>query len=221
MFTLPRLLTGDYKTKENYYYMNVKKLVSALAVLAASVSAIAQTSPDTPLFETSAGLLGHRYAEYSVGYLDVNHSDNDAFGAGLAVNLPVAPSFDMLIDYTYSWGEGRPNIDSHDLSATGIYYLSSGPLKPFGGLTLGYNWNDFDDDPYWGVRAGVEYELNSRVVLTATVGYDDNFNRGDNGLFDGTVRANYWFTRNVSGYAAVSIIEGGHAGFAAGVTLRF
>ena len=199
----------------------INKWVSVLAAVAASASGFAQTAPDNPAAGTSSGLLGHRYAEYNFGFLDVNKSSTDVFGAGLTINLPIAPSFDVSLNYTYAWLEGHRSTDSHDLSATGIYYFNSGKLKPFGGLTLGYNWNDGDSAANWGAIAGVEYEINPQVVLTASVGYTDDFKSGDSSSFDGTVRANYWFTRTVSVYGEFSVIEGGNLGYAAGVTLKF
>jgi len=200
----------------------IKKLVCALAAVAAGVSVYAQTAPANPADQTnSSGLLGHRYAEYSFGFVDINKTSTDAFAAGLAINLPVAPSFDVTLDYTYAWREGHSNIHSNDLSATGIYYFNAGKVKPFGGLSLGYDWNRGDDAANWGAVAGVEYELTPQVVLTGSVGYEDDFRSGDNSTWDGTVRANYWFTHDVSVYGAFSLIEGGNLGYAVGLTLKF
>lgn len=200
----------------------IKKLVSVLAAVAASASVFAQTAPENPADQTaSSGLLGHRYAEYGFAFLDSNKSDVDAFAAGLTVNLPVAPSIDVALNYTYSWLEGHSSINAHDLSVDGIYYISAGKLKPFGGLSLGYNWNDGDNTGHWGAFGGLEYELTPQVVLTGTVGYSDEFRGGTDGSFDGTVRANYWFTRTVSAFGAISLFEGGDMAYAVGVTLKF
>lgn len=200
---------------------NITKVVSVLAALAVSSSAFAQTSPANPAVDTSAGLLGHRYAEYGFGYLDINKSDTDAFAAGLTINLPVAPSIDVALDYSYSWIEGHPSNDGHSISATGIYYITTGQLKPFGGLRLGYSWFDRDDDANWGAIAGVEYQLTPQLVLTGLVDYGDDFRSGDNGSFEGTVKGHYWFTRTTAGFLSVSLIEGGHLGFIGGVTFKF
>lgn len=200
----------------------ITKLVSALAALAACASGFAQTAPANPAVETSGGLLGHRYAEYAFGYLDINNSDIDAFGAGLTVNLPVAPSIDVSWNYTYSWLEGHRKNDAHDVSATGIYYIDTGKLRPFGGLEVGYSWNDWSDGATWGALAGVEYQVNTQLVLRGSVGYSDDFRRGnDAGTFDGTVRGNYWLTHNLSVFLEASLIEGGNRGIAGGVSVKF
>ncbi len=199
----------------------ITKWVSVLAAVAASSSVFAQTAPENPAFVGSSGLLGQRYAEYGLGFIDVKDRDADVFAAGVTVNLPVAPSIDVGLNYSYGWLEGDTSVDTHDLSVDGIYYLDSGKLKPFGGLSLGYSWNNWDDSANWGVFGGAEYQINSQIVVSASVGYDDDFENGDDGAFDGTVRGNYWFTKTVSAFAAVSFIEGGHRGFAVGASLKF
>lgn len=199
----------------------IKKLVSVLAALAAGSCAFAQITPNNPAAESSAGLLGHRYAEYGLGYVDINKSDIDAFAAGLTVNLPIAPSIDVAWNYTYSWLEGHRKIDGHDVSATGIYYIDTGKFRTFGGLSLGYTWNDWSDRATWAVEGGVEYQVNAQLVLRGSVGYDDDFRKGDNGEFDGTVRANYWVTHNLSVFGEFALIEGGNLDFAGGVSVKF
>lgn len=200
----------------------IQKLVSVLAAVAASVSGFAQTAPANPADQTaSSGLLGHRYAEYGFAYVDVNSSTTNLFGAGLTINLPVAPSFDVSLNYTYAWAEGNTSNHAQDASATGLYYFNAGKLKPFAGLSLGYDWNRFDNAANWGAVVGVEYEINPKVVLTGTIGYDDDFKSGDSSTWDGKIRANYSFTRDVSIFAAFTLIEGGSRGYAVGTTLKF
>lgn len=199
----------------------INKLVSVLAVVAASVSAFAQTQPANPANEISNGLLGTRYADVGLGFIDVNHSGTDAFGAGFTVNLPVVSNIDVAVNYSYAWVESYSDIDSHTLSVDGIYYINQGAFKPFGGVSVGYNWNDWDNESIWGAFGGIEFQLNPRVVLTASAGYDANFDDADEGDFNGTVAARYFFTKNVAAAVSVELIEGGHVGYTAGVTLKF
>jgi hypothetical protein len=196
------------------------KLIGTLAALAVSSVAFAQTQPENPGAESS-GVLGTRYVDYGFGYYDVNHSGTDAFGAGLTVNVPVAPSIDVALNYSYYWVEAHSDVDAHDLSLDGIYYIGNGPLKPFGGLTIGYNWNDWDNESFWGAFGGIEYQATSNIVLTGTASYTADFDDADEGYFDGTVTARYFFTRTIAAFVSTSWIEGGDLGFAGGVTLKF
>ena len=197
-----------------------KTVVSLLAALAAGATAFAQTDVSTPV--ESNGLLGQRYVEAGLGFIDVNNSRVDAFGAGLTVNLPVAPSFDVSADYAYSWVESFSEVDAHQITANGTYYIQAEQnLKTFARVSLGYAWADWDNHATWGVSFGAEFQLAPQVVVTASAGYDDDFESGDNGAFDATVTGHYWFTRQVGAFAAVSYIEGGNYGLFGGVNVKF
>lgn len=200
------------------------KLASVCAAILAGSAVFAQ---ETPSVETTAssGLLGKRYAEAGFAVTDVNHFKREVFGTGLSVNLPVASSLDVGFGYNYAWLEGG-DVDAHLIGASITEFVDvsgvSG-LKAFGTASLGYQWIDNDDEEtIWGADLGVEYSFNSKLSGSASVGYSDNFHGpSDDGLWDGTVRANYWFTRELAAYGAVSIVEGGDVVYGGGVSLKF
>jgi hypothetical protein len=200
--------------------------MGVFAVVAASSCAFAQTAPENPAASGSAGLLGFRYAEANVGIVDLNHTDVSLYGIGGTVNLPVAPNFDVSLDYAYSWTNHNTSFHANAISATGIYYVETAAgVKAFGGLSLGYDWSRWygsnDDRATWGAVAGLEYQVTQQFVLTVSAGYDDDFKSGDNSSFDGTVAGHYWITKQIALSAEVSLIEGGNVGYAVGATFRF
>lgn len=198
--------------------MKSLKLLGVVAALAAGTSAFAQQSP-TPT--ASSGLLGQRYVSAAFGVVDLNRFPVDQFGASVGVNLPLTTTVDLGLGYTHSWLESFSDIDSETLVADLTTYFSSGAIKPFGTVAVGYDWNDVDDSSFWGVRAGFEYDVNSRLSTSVSAGYTDDFNSGDGSQWDGAVRANYWVTRSVAAVATVSLIERGHVGYSLGATIRF
>lgn len=184
-----------------------KKLVIALAVLAASTSTFAQTVAPTA---TSSGLLGHRYLEVGAGYNDIRRSPINAIAGGAALNVPLNSSFDLGIDYAHGWLDNGDNVaDSVGFNVTS-YYASSEQLKQFANVSLGYVWNEGDNHSVWGARLGAEYTATRRFAYNASVGYDDDFRRGNNGLWDGEVKAIYAFTEKLSATASFTFIEGGN-----------
>jgi len=199
---------------------SITKLVSALAAVAVSASVFAQTQPENPNY-SSSGLLGQRYVDYGFGFIDVNKSRTDLYAAGLTVNVPVVSNIDVAVNYSYSWVEADHNDNAHELSLDAIYYIEAGKLKPFGGLTYGYNWNDWDDDDYWGAFGGLEFQALPQLVLSASAGYNADFDDADEGTWDGTVTARYFFTKTVAASVSTTLFEGGDVGYSAGVTLKF
>lgn len=201
---------------------SITKIVGVLAAVAAASSVFAQTQPENPALAGSSGVLGFRYAEAGFSFADINKSSVDGYAAGVTLNLPVAPSIDVSVDLAHAWVEGNWDTNADALNVSGIYYLESGPgLKPFGGVSLGHTWATGDNSFTWGVKAGLEYQINSKISVTGTIAYDDDFESGDNGYFDGSVTGRYWFTRQLAGMVGVSWMEGGDFAYTAGVTYKF
>ncbi len=200
--------------------ITTKNLLGALAALTISTVAFAQTEPASPA-AGSRSLLGQRYLDAGIAFVDLNHSSIDAYATGVTVNLPATANIDVAFNWTHEWLEAHSDVDAHTLSVDGIYYIDSGALKPFGGLSLGYVWADWEDDSIWGAFGGVEYQVASNVVLTARVGYDADFDDADEGSFDLSVSGRYFLTDTLAVSAGVSFIEGGDVGYVAGVTLKF
>jgi hypothetical protein len=198
----------------------ITKIVSALAAVAVSASVFAQTQPENPNY-SSSGLLGQRYVDYGFGLIDVNKSRTDLYGTGLTVNVPVVSNIDIAVNYSYSWVEADHNDNANELSLDAIYYIEAGKVKPFGGVTYGYHWNDWFDDDFVGAFGGLEFQVLPQLVLSGRAGYSAWTDDVDEGAWDGTVEARYFFTKTVAASASVTLFEGGDVGYTAGVTLKF
>lgn len=204
------------------------KLAGVCAALVAGSAVYAQQAPAVET-AASSGLLGKRYVEAGFAATDVNHTKRDVFGTGVAVNLPVASSLDVGFAYNYAWAEGNSDLNASTLAASVTEFVDvtgvSG-LKAFGTLALGYEWLDTpwgdDEETFWGADLGVEYSFNSKLSATASVGYTDNFHGpSDDGVWNGTVTANYWLTEKLAANAALSLVEGGDVVYGVGVALKF
>lgn len=198
------------------------KLVAVFAASLLSVAAFAQSA--TVETETvTAGLLGKRYVGTSFGWTDINNSSVEGMAAGLDVNVPVHPNFDVSLNYGYSWLEGAAGV-GHTLDAAVTGYITRGEYKPFVSLSTGYAWVEkrFDSDHgIWGAKAGVEHSLTDKFACTVSVGYDDDFRNHGEGLWDATIGATYNITSALVGRVDVSYIEYGSIGYTAGLALRF
>jgi len=198
------------------------KLVAVFAASLISVAAFAQSA--TVETETvTAGLLGKRYVGTSSDGLDRNHSSVEGMAAGMDLNVPVHPNFDVSLNYGYSWLEGVVGV-GHTLDAAVTGYITRGEYKPFVSLSTGYAWVEkrFDSDHgIWGAKAGVERAVNDKISCTVSVGYDDDFRNHGEGLWDATIGATYNITSAFVGRVDVSYIEYGSIGYTAGLAYRF
>lgn len=203
--------------------INSIKLLAVASALVVGSSAFAQQIPAASQpASNSAGLLGQRYAGASFGYLDLNKSSIDAFGAGASVNLPVRSNLDVGFGYARSWVESfsDANVDSIGANATFIHTADN--FKTFSSVRLGYDWGFFEDEATtWGASAGAEFAFGSATALTVAAAYDDNFKKGDHGVWSGTAAVNRWLNNRVGVVGSVSLIEGGNIGYTAGVAFRF
>jgi hypothetical protein len=201
---------------------HTKKLIGIVAVsfasLIAGLTSRAQEAATTP---ASSGLLGKRYVEAGFSFIDVNHTGTDVYGTGVNANLPITSNIDLGVSYDYGWVEGHSSFDSHLLDVAATTYFAQGAFKPFGSVSLGYNWVDGYNRSVWGVAGGVEFEVNSKVSVTGSVGYDDDFKKGDNSSWNGAVSGHYWLTKDIAASATIALIEGGDVGYGVSVLWKF
>ncbi|MDX2185340.1 MAG: hypothetical protein SFV32_00265 [Opitutaceae bacterium] len=197
-----------------------KKMILGLAILAGTVS-YAQQPQQQPVAEQTYGLLGQRYVQVGFAAVDVNHSSIDTYGAGVAINTPVAPNIDVSLAYAYQWVESDSDTNGQALDLGVTYYLTEGQFKPFGTVTLGYVWPDLGDELTWGAVAGFEYVASKQLSVQVAGAYEDNFKKHNDGDFSAIVSANYWVNEQFAVTPAVSLIERGHVGYALAATFRF
>lgn len=208
--------SDDYKPRLQTMTKTIK-LLTALSALVVGTSVFAQQSATS-----SASLLGQRYVGTSFGYTDFNNSPVDAFGATVVVNLPVRANLDVGFGYSRNWLESYSDINVDAIGANATFIHTKGSFKTFTSLALGYNWGPFEDEAtVWGANLGVEFAVAPKATVALSVGYDDDFKSGNNGVWDGTLRGNYQVTEKITAVGAVSWIEGGSVGFTLGAALRF
>jgi hypothetical protein len=197
-----------------------KKIILGLAILAGTVS-YAQQQQAQPAAEETYGLLGQRYAQVGFAYTNINNSQVDSYGTGLVVNAPVSSNIDVSLAYSYQWVESYSEIDGQTLDLAATYYVTEGQFKPFGTVSLGYNWPDIGDELTWGAVAGFEYVVNKQVSFQLAGAYDDNFKKHNEGQWSGIASANFWVTPQVAVSPSVALIEGGSVAGALAVAFKF
>lgn len=196
--------------------MNTKSILVAVAAIAFGGIAFGQQ------VSNDSGLLGKRHFDLGFAYVDTNHSNTDAYSTGAFVNVPVSANIDVGAGYGYSWAEGNSANDVHSLGTSVTFFTKEGAyMKPFVSLGLDYVWPDNNDHFTWAADAGVEFAINSKLAVSVSGGFSDDF-RGDiDGNWSGDLSANYWLTKSVAAVAAVSWIEGGHVGYTLGCSFRY
>ena len=198
------------------------KLVAIIAASLLSVSAFAQTGA-VQTETTAAGLLGKRYVEAGLGWVDYRHSSRDGFGAGVDVNVPVHTNIDVNLSYQHSYVQNWINIGDYvGTSVTG--YFTRGDSKPYARLGLGYSWSQSwidSDHGVWNGEVGIERSVNDKVSASFSVGYDDDFRSHSDGLWNVAVGGTYAFCPKVVGTAKISYIEYGSVGYTVGLAYRF
>lgn len=189
--------------------MNVsKKMILALGLLVAGAgyAQTAATSSSTP------GLLGQRFAEVSFGTQDVKGFSSNFYDTGVAVNLPVAPSFDLGAGYSYSWFRSGIRGHSNTIFASGTAYAPMSGVKPFFTGALGYQWTRAgffrDNRGLWAAVVGVEIPAGS-LTLTPRIGYTDDFESGTASSRDFTyaIEANHWLSAKTAIYGTIGRTE--------------
>lgn len=202
----------------------MKKALLLLA-LAVTGSAIAQTAPVAQAdVAADSGLLGKRYVFAGFGYLDVNHSTTDGFGIATAVNVPVSANLDVGIAYNHEWVENNSDINANILTGHATYYVVEGQFRPFVRGEFGHAWTDAvmgGDVWVWRADVGTEYLVNDKLSLSASAGYSDSFESGDNHVWSGSVELSYWITPTIAIGGEFGLIEGGNHLYGVGAVFVF
>jgi hypothetical protein len=207
-----------------------KKIISILAIVAASVTMFAQEAAPV---EQSGGLIGKNTV--SVAFTDgmLNEVDEDLFATTFQVNEGITSNLDLGFTYAYSWLEGNNNIDFNNVGTYAVVYTTYNQFKPFVKLGLNYNWEDYagvvkSNYLSWNAFAGVEYSLNSKLGFTFSAGYVDDFNSSNIWRFQsyslnwrGSIGANYWVTEKIVTGVDVGYREGGNYSVTALVGYKF
>jgi len=198
------------------------KLVAVIAASLLSVGAFAQSTA-VQTETASSGLIGKRYVEAGLGWVDYRHTSRDGFGAGVGVNVPVSANFDVGVSYQHSYIQHWINVGDYlGTAATG--YITRGQDKYFASLSLGYAWAQRwldSDHTVWGGSVGIERSVNEKLSTSFSVGYDDDLGQHRVGLWDMSVGANYAFCSKIVGTAKISYIEYGSLGYSLGLAYRF
>lgn len=183
-----------------------KKISFALGLLAAASAMNAQNAAiDTPV-----GVLGQRYVDLSFGAQDIDDFSKNVYNTSLEANLPVSPSLDLGVGYSYGWFRGTPRGHVNTLSASGTFYAPLGGVKPFLSAAIGHQWSRFagfrDNAGVWGAAVGVEIPFGT-LALTPRIAYSDDFEGGSSNDFTYEVEAHYWVSQRTAVYGTIGRTE--------------
>jgi opacity protein-like surface antigen len=200
----------------------------------------------TTSIRDNPGVLGHSFADLNYSWVDYHRDagiDADGYIAGLRSNVPVVPGLDIGLGYNYYRENNHRNpftgtpYDAryHEGSARATLYTTMGPVKPFMGGGVGYQWSrgdiqtlrTFDHEWVWNATAGFEAIL-GYVALTPRVSFADTIeNHGRAGLWSYGAQLHHWFNEQVGGYLDATFNDPRSGGgvewwtYTAGLRLRF
>ena len=189
----------------------------ALASLALASGAFAQATASS-----GAGLLGTRYVEVGAFAVDYQNYEDNSFGVGTTVNIPVASSLDVGATFEHTQEEGNTSENYQDLSAYATWHSELGKLSPFARAELGYEWWYVSDDAFYEVSVGAEFSATDRLSVSGSIGWSEYLSEDWNGgSFFATARANWWFTDTLAASLSGTAYEGGTWGYGAALVVRF
>ncbi|GEM_PF-2705429 len=204
----------------------MKPIPSSLALalgLASAFAAPAFAQAMEPVAAApSSGLLGKRYVEASLFLVDYQVIRDDGYGVGAAVNVPVAPNFDVGASFQHNWLEGDAGSNFQDLAVHATAYAECGDFRPFAKVTLAHEWWHTSSDFWYQFDVGSEYLVTERFSVSARVNWSEYLaSDWDGGVFGVAARANYWLTPDVATSATVSYTEGGTWTYGVAVVFQF
>lgn len=202
------------------------KLLTSTPTLILALGLAALTTPALAQSEAGSGLLGKRYAEASAFAIDYNHFEDNGYGVGATVNVPVSTHLDVGAFFNHTGIEGHSsdpsNDDFQDLAAYAALYTAHGDFRPFAKATLAYEWWSVSDDAWYQIDVGSEYLVTDRLSVSAEVSWDEFLAEDWNGgSFSTSARANFWVTDSIATSASVTYIEGGHWGYGVAAVFQF
>ncbi len=201
-----------------------KNITLILGLLLVAITTTAQTIQ-------SGGLIGKNTATVTFTDGMLNASDLDTFSTSLKVNGILTENIDVGVTYSYTWLEGKNNVDFNNVGAYALAYLSKSQFKPFVKAGLNYNWEDiaFYKKNYvsWNTSVGLEYSPTSKLGFTFSGGVVDDFGPSHSGFetitdnWRANVGTNYWVTDSIGAVIDVGYREGGNYAVTAGITYKY
>jgi hypothetical protein len=147
-------------------------------------------APSASPSPAAAGLLGTDYVDLSLSATYRNQPNGwkrTDWDAGLSVTKAVQPGLDLSLAYDHWNYDGSPyswqNYSGQDVSVSATEYLTRDAFKPFISLGLGYEVLP-DTKPWYipydraftgGLGSGVEYTINPKFAVEASLGYGRTF----------------------------------------------
>lgn len=197
--------------------MKQTQTIALVLGLAAASTGFAQTTTTQGTTMTApAGVLGQKFVDVNVGFLEVEDFGEDAYGAGVGVNFPIAPSLDLTGGYEYGRAKfSGAKATSHTLEAGATYYIPMNGVKPFVAGELAHSWartrfggfQNNDQTFFWDAKAGVEIPVGVALTLTPSISYGDDFEGGDSHDISYHFEANYWISPQAAVYGEVSFTQ--------------
>lgn len=202
--------------------LNLRTLTRfALVCSALACGAFAQAAAPSAA-SSGSGLLGSRYVEAATFAVDYQSYEDNSFGVGTTVNIPVAASLDVGATFEHTQEEGDSSENFQDLSAYATWHAALGELRPFARAELGYEWWHVSDDAFYEISLGAEYSICPRLSVSGSAGWSEFLAEDWNGgEFFATARANWWFTDTLAASLSGTAYEGGTWGYGAALVLRF
>jgi hypothetical protein len=198
----------------------MKTIQSFLALGLATACALPAFSQDeTP---ANSSLLGKRYVEAAFIVTDTQNMPDTGYGLGTAVNAPLTSNLDIGASFTHNWAGNDEANEFQDLAAYITFYQVYGDFRPFATATLGYQWWQTSNDPWYQFEVGGEYLVTERLSLSAQVSWSE-FLTGDwdGGQWGVGARANYWLTKKLATSATIAYTESGTWTYSIGVLFQF
>lgn len=198
----------------------MKMIPSSLALGLATVCALPAFSQDeTP---ANSSLLGKRYVEAAFIVTDTQNMPDTGYGLGTAINAPLTSNLDIGASFTHNWAGSDEANEFQDLAAYITVYQVYGDFRPFATATLGYQWWQTSNDPWYQLEAGSEYLVTERLSLSAQLSWSE-FLTGDwhGGQWGVGTRANYWLTKNLATSVTIAYTESGTWTYSIGVLFQF
>lgn len=186
-----------------------------------------------------AGRLGQRHVEATLDTVlwDDDSGLEDALGASLTFNQPLAPNFDLSLGYSHlrsdiediDDGEGG-EIDGGDLTGDLVFFsgtwftpAANGRLYARGAVGWANTDSPLGEDSTWAWMAetGLEIPLGSSAAVTPFISYTDAFEGGADGVFDFGVTGEIDLGSSASLLLSASINDDSDVGLSGGVVFRF
>jgi hypothetical protein len=199
--------------------------VSLSAVLLGCVLA----SSSIGLAQTTAGLLGQRYAGLSVFTESIRDSNiSNGFGGGAGLNVPLTPYLDFGASGTFESFRDYDLKDNRAFAGLTAYH-DFNALKAFADASIGGTWQSSkvggvsysNNSTIYGVGGGIELPFSDRSALFARLAYNKYSQSGLGHYMTYAGGASHWFNEKLGATVTVTFFESDSVTFALGAMIRF